>query len=380
MYGHDSRHTSASQADVNGPFQVLWRYDPQAASGDTFYMTYNAVAITTGVYVHWFQSGATILSAGPSVDAVSVGGARSWTFVAKKDYDLGHWLSVFNSNVVFQDDEEGFLSSGTGKLVSQGAKSWPYTFDMWGETIPDSSGLYGANTFLADGSDLLVYSLDANGAARWVNLKQKSTKYAQDADGSLILSNGILFYAAAYSDASPHPVGIYALNASSGAQVAYVATSPTGEMSADASNIYLVENSNLVARSQSDLHQVWSVSAVPASPSAPVLANGLVIIGGGAGIEAHDAATGRVVWTSTVQQDGYGLVTGMCAALGSNTLVVTANDGVHVLNLANGADLWHGPVAGAQGAVSNPVIVNDPARGATVYVTDNRGVIALAPH
>jgi len=108
--------------------------------------------------------------------------------------------------------------------------------------------------------------------------------------------------------------------------------------------------------------------------------SGGVIIGAGAGVEAHDATTGRVVWTSTVQQDGYGLVTGMCAALGSNTLVVTANDGVHILNLANGADLWHGAIAGAQGTVSDPVIVNDPARGATVYVTDNRGVIALAPH
>ncbi|MDQ6780115.1 MAG: PQQ-like beta-propeller repeat protein [Candidatus Eremiobacteraeota bacterium] len=285
MYGHDSRHTSASRANVNGRFQVMWRYDPQAASGDTFSALYNAVAMTTGVYVHWFQSGASILSAGPSVDGISVNGARTWTFVAKKDYDLGHWLSVFNSDVVFQDDEEGFLSSATGKLVSQGAKSWPYTFDMWGETIPDPSGLYGA-----------------------------------------------------------------------------------------------IETSNLVARAQSDLHTVWSVSAVPASPSAPVLANGLVIIGTGNGIEAHDSATGRLVWTSPVQPAGYGMLTGMCAALASNTLVVTANDGLHVLSLANGGALWHGTVAGAQGTVMNPVIVNDPARGATVYVTDNRGVIALAAH
>jgi len=382
MYGHDSRHTSASQASVNGPLQTMWRYDPQAATGDTFSSTYNAVAAIGGVYVHWFQSAPTILGAGPSVDGVSVGGLRIWSFVAKKDFDEGHWLSIFGNNVVFQDDEEGFLSSATGKPVSQGAKQWSATYDMWGETIPDTSGLYAANTFLADGSDLFVYSLDATGAARWSALKQKSSKYSQDGNGALVLSNGTLFYAASYSDQSPHPTGIYALNASSGAQLAYAATTPAGEMSADANNIYLVESpSNLVARSQSDLHKVWSVSTSSPLLAAPVLANGFVIIGTGSGVEAHDPASGRMVWRSPVQANGYGQsATALCAALASNTLVVTAVDGLHVLNLSNGSDLWHGAVGGAQGGVTNPIIVNDPSRGATVYVTDSRGIIALTPH
>jgi outer membrane protein assembly factor BamB len=67
----------------------------------------------------------------------------------------------------------------------------------------------------------------------------------------------------------------------------------------------------------------------------------------------------------------------MCAALGSSTLLVTSFDGLHLLNLSTGSEIWHGAVAGAVGSVSNPIIVNNPGSGPTVYVTDSRGVIAL---
>ncbi len=65
----------------------------------------------------------------------------------------------------------------------------------------------------------------------------------------------------------------------------------------------------------------------------------------------------------------------MCAAIVSNTLIVTSFDAIHVLNMTNGSEIWHGGPAGA----SNPIIVNNPAVGATVYVTDGTGVIALVP-
>ncbi len=377
MYGHDARHTSASVGSIAGSLKVAWRYNPVAAPSDTFSTVYNAVGTISGVYVHWFQSGVSILSAGPSVDAVSTGGGRTWTFVELRDYDEGHWLSIFNNGVVLQDDGEPNLDTGTGKVVKYLASS----YDSWGETIPDPSGFYGANTFIADGPNLFVYSFDASNALRWKALQQTGTKYSQDANGGILLSNGVLFYAASYSDPVPHASGIYGLNSSTGTQVAYVAANPSSEMSADASNIYLVENNtSLVARTQSNLGAVWSTNIGFGSYAAPVLANGLVIVATGSGVGAYNASTGKVAWTSPVSVSYGGQYgTAMCAALGSNTLLVTGNDGLHVLNLATGAEIWHGAVAGAQGTVANPVIVNNPALGVTVYVTDSRGVIALIP-
>ncbi|HXN08584.1 MAG TPA: PQQ-binding-like beta-propeller repeat protein, partial [Candidatus Acidoferrales bacterium] len=277
------------------------------------------------------------------------------------------------------DDGQQFLDVNSGAVVKTPAKKWSTGYDLWGESIPDSSGLYSANTFLADGADLFVYSLDSTGAARWTQNQQKSTKYSQDGDGALVLSNGLLFYAANYSDQSPFASGIYALDATSGHQVAYRSTSPLSEMSADTANIYLVEGAKLVARAQSDLHQVWSVSVSSPSYAAPVVVNGLVIIANGSGIEAHNASNGSTAWTASVPAFTSSGYTSMAAATGSNTLLVASNQSLYLLQLSNGTEVWHGKVAGVVGPVYNPVIVNDPARGAVVYVTDSRGVIALVP-
>jgi len=135
-----------------------------------------------------------------------------------------------------------------------------------------------------------------------------------------------------------------------------------------------------VARAQSDLHIVWAVSTSSASSAAPVVANGLVIVATYAGVEAHQTSNGALAWKSSVSPTYGGLYgSSMFAALGSNTLVVTAVDGIHVLRLNNGSDVWHGQVAGANGSASDPIVVNDPAKGATIYVTDSSGVIALVP-
>lgn len=151
-------------------------------------------------------------------------------------------------------------------------------------------------------------------------------------------------------------------------------------MSADSANIYLIEQgSQLVARAQTDLHQVWAVSVSSPSYAAPVLANGLVIIANGSNIEAHNASNGSIAWTAAVPAVTAPGYTSMAAASGSNTLLVTSGQSLYVLQLSNGAVTWHGKVAGVVGGVNNPVIVNDPARGAVVYVTDSRGVIALVP-
>lgn len=381
MFAHDARHSSASVASISGGLRTAWRYNPQPIAGNSFDIAYNAVATVNGVFVHWQQSGSGVFSGGPSVDGVSPSGQSLWSFCEHKDYDEAHWLSVYNSDVVFNDDGQGFLNINSGAQVSTPSKKWSSGYDLWGESIPDASGLYTVNTFLADGADLFIYSVDSTGAARWTQNQQKSTKYSQDADGGLLLSNNVVFYAANYSDQSPFASGIYALDAATGQQKSYLPTAPVSEMSADTSNIYLIEQgTHLVARAQSDLHVVWSVAVVSSSSAPPVLAKGLVIVATVNGIEAHNAVTGKTAWTSSVSP-AYAsqFSTGMSAALGSATLLVTAYDGLHLMNLANGHEIWHGTVSGAVGTVANPVIVNDPARGAIVYVTDGRGVIALVP-
>ncbi|MDQ6766788.1 MAG: PQQ-binding-like beta-propeller repeat protein [Candidatus Eremiobacteraeota bacterium] len=380
MYAHDARHTSTSVASIGGALKVAWRYDPQPITGDNFSSSFNAIATVSGVYLHWDQFGSGVFSGGPSYDGISISGQRLWSYCEHKDFDEGHWVSVFHSNVVFEDDGQQFLDVNSGAVVKTPAKKWSTGYDLWGESIPDTSGLYSANTFLADGADLFVYSLDATGAARWTQNQQKSTKYSQDQAGGLVLSNGVLFYAANYSDPSPFASGIYALDAASGHQVAYRSTIPWSEMSADATNIYLVEQGpRLVARAQSDLHPVWSVSISTTSYAAPVIVNGLVIVASGSGIEAHNAGSGSTAWTAAVPTALSPGFTGMAAAGGSNTLLVASGQNLYVLNLSNGTEIWHGKVAGAVGSLENPVIVNDPSRGAVVYVTDGRGVIALIP-
>jgi hypothetical protein len=97
------------------------------------------------------------------------------------------------------------------------------------------------------------------------------------------------------------------------------------------------------------------------------------------GAAAHWYSTYQGGTCGTVQIPvAYGPTTTIAAALGSRTLVVTAYDGIHVLALGTGVDLWHGRVTGIPGNVGNPVIVNDPAKGAVVYVEDGGKLYALS--
>jgi outer membrane protein assembly factor BamB len=57
--------------------------------------------------------------------------------------------------------------------------------------------------------------------------------------------------------------------------------------------------------------------------------------------------------------------TSLAAALGSGTLVVTATDGIQILSLATGSQVWTGQVAGIVGPLKNPVIL-----GKTLYAID----------
>ncbi len=155
--------------------------------------------------------------------------------------------------------------------------------------------------------------------------------------------------------------------------------------------MFLVEQGTdlaLVARKQQDGSVAWSKTLTGApSIQAPVLAAGLVVVAEADGIDAYDPASGSLVWnapgidavqtafTETLNTyfDACGGAdsvstladTSLAAATGSNTLVVAATDGVHILSLDDGSAVWAGKVAGTTGPLKNPVIL-----GKTLYAID----------
>jgi hypothetical protein len=299
-------------------------------------------------------------------------------------------------------------SDGT-RFVDQttGVSAHSNGVDTWGEILTDSTTLYFANDVQIDGPGVYAGAYDTAFKARWSANKFQSCRGSASAiAGGLALSNGVLFYAPTYTVGKPATVlpfasGVFALNATTGAQQAFHASNPYSRISADGSRIYLIENqTTLVALAQSDLHVLWSTTITNPGEQSPVIANGLVIVGTASDVEAFSASSGAKSWSSaalsgaaahwsSTYQGGscgsvqipvaFGATATIAAALGSRTLVVTASDGVHILALGTGADVWHGRVAGVVGTAVNPVIVNDPARGAVVYVEDYSKLYALTP-
>lgn len=172
--------------------------------------------------------------------------------------------------------------------------------------------------------------------------------------------------------------------------------------SAGGGSLYLVEGGGtLVARAEATGTVVWSESVKGAGAQSPVLANGLVFVGTNSGVATFDPATGTAGWTASLTgaaatlgslsftgdcagavpayytgsqyQSPRARTTTMAAALGSGTLVVAAQDGIHVLSLAGGAAQGGAFVPnGANGALRDPVIV-----GNRLYVMDQSGLIAI---
>lgn len=399
-YGHDGHRTAASRASIKGPLKLAWSYTPVGTAKNSLLSTEYPLATTKVVVVREGLSINFGFGITPSAEGVSPAGAHLWTYAMGSDADFGDWASIYNNKLVINDDGIRYVDLNTGKSVHGGG------VDYWGESLADSvAGLFLVNDVQIDGPGVFVSAYDTAGKSKWTqNSYRKCRGSASAMAGGLALNNGILFFAPAYSTGAdtihlPFGSGVYAFNASTGAPVTFKSTTPFSRLSADGANVYLVEKTSLVARAQSDLHVVWSVSVTNPGEQAPVLANGLVLIATDADVEAYSAQSGHKAWTSaalsgaaahwsnTSQGSTCGYVTipesqgptaTMAAALASRTLVVTAFDGVHVLSLADGHDVWHGPVAGSSG-LGNPIIVNDPATGAIVYVTDFAKLYALIP-
>ena len=400
-YGHDVRRTSASLGSVTGPLSLSWSYVPQGTTGHALSSVLNAIGTVEGIFVRTSLNSGYGYGLSPAIDRVSPSGQHVWTFNMGTDADFGDWASLMGGRIIVNSDGTRFVDQTSGVSAHSNG------VDTWGEILTDSSTLYFANDVQIDGPGVFAGAYDSAFKARWSANKFASCRGSASATaGGLALSNGVLFYAPKYNVGKPTTVlpfasGVFAFNATSGVQQGYHASTPYSRISADGARVYLIENSTtLVALAQSDLHVVWSTPITNPGEQSPVIANGLVIIGTSSDVEAFSATTGvrswssaslsgvAAHWSSTFQGGScgnvqipvsFGATATIAAALGSRTLVVTASDGIHVLALGTGVDLWHGRVAGVAGTAANPVIVNDPARGAIVYVEDYTKLYALAP-
>lgn len=204
---------------------------------------------------------------------------------------------------------------------------------------------------------------------------------------ALCYEGGLIFYAPRYTTSSTgdpfqYSSGIYAFDLPHSFDKTWVwfqATTPTGRLSAGNSRIYMVENNTtLVARNQADGTVSWSVgiSGINVDGQPPVLAGGKVIIATSIGVYAYNATTGAPVWNTAISNIRVtGLTynnrfTVMAAALTSNTLVVTADDGIRILDLSDGSiDVFYDPPSIVNRPV-NPIIV-----GNRVYVSDGNSIM-----
>jgi hypothetical protein len=383
-YGHDGARSFASDACIAGPLTVAWTYAPTPPTGKTINGVHHALASTAGVFLQWAASDGQYIGT-TAADLLSPAGARLWTFDSGSDANFGNWASVSGTNIVLDDDGEYFVDTATGKSTAGTGVDW------WGQTIPAvDGGVWFADTSKSDGPGLFVGALDSMAKLVWQENKQ-GTMCGQglgDVMGGIAVDGGVLFYAPSYTAGAVQPTfmsGLYAFDAAAGTPKWNVNLTPASAISAGNGFVYLIEAGNVVARKQTDGSVAWMQPVTGAGAQAPVLAAGLAIVASTMGVSVFDAVSGKPGWSTPLtgaaarpftgsimngcagsQSYGGAMATTLAAAVPSGTLVVTASDGIHLLSLATGMDVWHGAVMGATNAVHDPVLV-----GKSVYVVDS---------
>jgi hypothetical protein len=345
-----------------------------------------AIAAGGALFLRWSPTSTigTQYAGAPDIDRITTAGQKVWTFDGTVDTDIGNPLTYFAGHLVYMDDGLGVVDASTG------ARTWFSGVDHWGETTTDGTNFFATNSLQIDGPGVYLKSLTPTGTVRWTaNAFSKGRGGVWTNVAAMAYDAGTLYFAADYGVAAgttlPFASGVFAFDASTGAQKAFAATKPTSHISTDGERVYVIENgTSLVARATSDLHVIWSAPITTPSQQSPVIADRKIIVATNTTIEARDAATGAKVWSAPVagatsQFEGTPLATSaISAALGSGTLVVTSRtDGIHLLSLADGRELWH-LIIPPTTWVRDPIIVNEPGKPVRVYVIDTRGVIAYS--
>jgi hypothetical protein len=396
--GHDGQRTSATDACVSGALTYRWRYVPVPPSGKALNYVFHAIAQSDATFLEWSAQDAQYVGT-TAVDRVSIAGARVWTWDSGTDANLGHWLTLALGAVIANDDGLYYLDP------SSGTKTHADAVDYWGQTASDAARLYVVNDSHVDGPGLFVAAYDAMAKQLWqANTYGMCRIDSGDLSGGAIaVDGGTLYYAAQYAApigvTLPFVSGVYAFDGASGTQKWFKPTSPISGISAGSGRVFLVEGTKLVARNEIDGAIAWTAAVTGAGVQAPAVAGSLVVLATQAGVQAFDAASGASRWSATVPGAGVPptviTFTGGCkgdfttwaslnvgasalpttslaVALASQTVVVTAPDGIHILALGTGMEVWKGAVAQATGRLRDPVLV-----GKRVYAMDDGALIAL---
>jgi PQQ-like domain len=384
-YGHDAQRTGASDGCMSGPLTFAWSYEPAPTTMDL--KSVDHVVTAGGAVFARYTAGF-----GPELDRLSATGQKAWSWVVpggRDTFEL-HWSTVALGVVLVEDDGLFVIDAATGANAGGGS------YDDWGQNTADGTRFYvNSDVNSPDGPGLYVGAYDPTGNAVWQKDSYKMCGTGvSETYGSLAVDGGKVYRSGVYSSpagsASPIASGVAVYDAAAGTPGWTQPTTPASAISAGGGRVYLVERAAgglaLVARKESDGSVAWSQSVTAPSVQAPVVANDLVIVATSTDVRAFSGGTGAPAWTasgvsasasahtfagafdnckqSTID---FGSLpnTSLAAALGSNSLVVTAKDAVHILSLADGSDQWHGTPAKVTGPLRNPVIV-----GRTLYAVD----------
>ena len=416
-YGHDAQRTFASDGCALGPLTVAWTFKPDGAGGGKQASIDLAIATRAAIYLKSTNHEDLGGKVAAQVNKVTPSGKGDWQF-AFGDFEEHNWPTFAFGILAVQEDTFWFVNDadGTGQQLGE--------YDDWGCNAADDTRWYAScDVNSRDGYGIYVGSYPAHPTSppewppmQWSQNLAGGNKggggCGYEIDNSIAVEKGVVFHAGEYvvgsaGGTAPFPSGIAAYDGGSGAVKWSKETSPRSALSVGGGKVFLVEKATplaLVARDASDGHVVWSTSiAAGASIQAPVLAHGLAIVALTEGVRAFHVDSGAVAWTAggidavqapfvsdpAIALDPCGGVdktgtlsdTALAAALGSDTLVVTAKDAVHVLSLVDGAPLESAKIAGVTGPMKNPVIV-----GKTVYAIDTGAaggvgqLVALTSH
>lgn len=380
-----------------GPLSLAWSYEPSPPGGGQLTAVEHAIATHAAVYVKSADNGSKVAAV---VDKVSLSGAKAWQWTFG-DFEEHQWTTFAFGVLVVEEDSMWFVGDADGSGMQLGE------YDDWGTNTADGTRFYvSSDVNSKDGYGIYVGAYPSMAPSPlpfpppqwhqdlWGNGNNAGTECGFEVNNSLAVESGVVYQAGEYRNLSgspPFPSGVRSFDGSSGNPGWTQPTLPRSAISVGSGNVYMIEQDNaltLVARKQQDGTVAWSKTLGGAqSIQAPVLAGGLLILAEADGIDAYDPATGALVWNApgidALQTAFVGTLntyfdacggadslstladTSLAAATGSGTLVVTAADGVHILNLIDGSSVWSGKIAGTTGPLKNPVIV-----GKTLYAVD----------
>jgi outer membrane protein assembly factor BamB len=397
---HDQQRTSASRDGQIQELQEVWSFTAPA-------MTQAVVATPNAIFTHYSQR----LDYG-KIARLSTSGAVVWTATVGYNCDRGNWPALWGNRVVVNADYLSTFDQSTGG----GKVTMPTGCDVWGEILPDGQQFYTVNDA---GWDCVGQPwLAAYGTSQlWRTMTFAAHGQVDFLKGALALDGDVLFRAVrhfqtvcGWVSGPAIPVdettnGLYAFNKNTGQQL-WMRTAKIDNPISVGLFIFCIEDDNdvsmdcgtklitwprsntrLVARGKATGTVIWQ-QPIPGNSlyyQAPVIANGQVIVASSEGIHIFDEVSGSPMRTIPLQGMGYysdettdvgrvletltwhlGTPTFMAVALQSNTLVVTAGDGIHVYSLVDGHEIWWGWASVSAGnRPMNPVIV-----GNMLYVSE----------